>query len=147
MIISLIIAITLISCQSYTPPEKLQIANTKEFNKSYDEVWSGIVSWFGQKGTPIKNLDKNAGFISTEYDLKTNTYQYMDCGKGGVQTRALATINIVVTKKNDKVIVTVNAFFTCHLYYMGWDKGNDSRIDCVSKGILEKEVFDYIEKQ
>ncbi len=139
-------ALLMVGCAAYTPPQKHDFDKTKSFNKDYDAVWNKIIGFFASKNIPIKTVDKNSGFITTEYDLLTNPFWYMDCGEGGSKTQARATINLTATKEGDKTTVTVNTFFSCHLKYMGATTGADNRIDCVSNGRFEKELFDFIEK-
>jgi len=128
---------------NYTPPVSKNIEKKKEFNKSFDIIWEKIIKWLNENAIPIKNIDKNSGFISSEYDL-TVFSDYMDCGDGGIQTDKKGTINIVVSKNNDKIIVTIITFFSCYLQYIELDKSKNDRVECISNGNIEKEIFDYI---
>lgn len=143
--ILLLMSISLIGCvSSYTPPQTHNVENKKVFNMDFDEVWTKVVAWFGTRGTPIKNIDKNSGFISTEANLQPSSYRYMDCGSGGTMSDYRVTINILAEKANNGVSLTVNMFFSTHLRYMGWSEGADRRIDCSSTGEYEKEFFEFI---
>ncbi len=147
----------LASCASYKPPKQYKFPKKQTFNLNYDVVWSRVVDWFGSRNTPIKNIDKSSGIITTEYNLGVNEYSnYCDCGKpGGLQhfEELFGNFNVVVRNKSEnpvsdnKTEVTVNAFFKGALY--GYNVATERYVligkkDCNSKGVLEKKLFNYI---
>lgn len=141
----MILSVILAGCAAYTSPQNYNFDKTKTINKSYDDVWAKLTQYFTLKGTPLKNIDKSNGFISTEYDFQ-DIPDVMDCGDGGIQTEPKATINILVVKKDDATNVTINVFYDCHLKYFGWTSGADNRVPCTSTGKFETELLDFISK-
>jgi hypothetical protein len=145
-IIFMLCLVLLVSCATtYNPPAEKAITKTKSYQYDYDYVWDKIIEWFGKNGTPIKNLDKNSGFISTESNLSTMNSKYMDCGEGGEAFDYVATLNIIVKRDNNLVNITINSFFSC-LVYNRFGVVVNQRMPCYSTGLLEQEIFGYIEK-
>jgi hypothetical protein len=144
IMIVLLLVVGLVGCGSYTPPKENQIDNKRVYELEYDDVWGKIVEWFAQNGTPIKNIDKTSGFISTDYGLLTS-YDYMDCGEGGRQKDRRVTVNVLVSTDNQTTTVVINAFFTCHVKYTTPTLFFDERVNCVSSGVLENKIFSFIE--
>lgn len=158
-----ILAILCSGCVYYQPPQVYNYDKEKIFPKPYDEVWQKAIEWFGTKGTPVKNLDKASGFISTEYQLSTDdldskSLNYLcDCGKSGysgiigsVIENANGNFNIIVTKvdeQNTKVII--NTFYKADLYSRAAGEASETyqrKINCNSTGHLEKEFMNYLGK-
>jgi len=54
-----------------TAPVERVIEKERIINKPFDEVWQNIIELLAVYNMPIKNLDKNSGFIATEYKLIT----------------------------------------------------------------------------
>jgi len=143
--------ILLYGCSSYKPPKVYTYPKSQTYSKTYDEVWSKIIQWFGKHNTPIKNLDKNSGFISTEYSLGVNIFsKYCDCGEPGslmIFEKAIGNFNVVLIKINEnQVKVDVNTFFKGEfsVYNFLTKRYEPQIIDCNSTGVLERELFDFI---
>lgn len=130
-------------------------------NKPFDEAWQKIIELLATYNMPIKNLDKNSGFISTDYKLVTGEVsQYMICEgasstfSGKVElTNHGGNLNVLLKKINeDSVKVTVNTFYSCtankykyaSLISTTYVFESSSKVDCTSTGILEKAIFDYV---
>jgi hypothetical protein len=150
-----IICISLIGCTSYKPPQIYNIEKTKIVEKSYDVVWSKIIMWFGEHNTPIKNIEKASGFISTEYNLSAkNSIGICDCGEPASLTYfgdTSGNFNIVVERISDNSTkVTISAFFTGILYSPNFANQYappiQTKMDCNTTGQVEKEIFDFINK-
>lgn len=137
------------------------IEKDRIINKPFDAVWQNIIELLATYNMPIKNLDKNSGFISTDYKLVTgDVLQYMMCQgasstfSGKVElTNHGGNLNVLVKKINeDSTKVTVNTFYSCtankyryaNLISTTYVFESSSKVDCTSTGILEKAIFDYI---
>lgn len=156
------ITLSITGCASYKPPQVYNFDKERIYPKPFDEVWQKAIEWFGTKGTPVKNLDKASGFISTEYRLNTDdldpekSHFLCDCGNPGSAgiadqriQNANGSFNIIVKKideHNTKVII--NTFYKADLYMHEYGSGNPDHflktIDCNSTGRLEKELIDYL---
>lgn len=137
------------------------IEKERIINKSFDAIWQSTIELLATYNMPIKNLDKNSGFISTEYKIITgNVSQYMysvgasSTFSGKVElTNHGGNLNVLVKKVNeDSTKVTVNAFYSClankykyaNLLSTVYVLESSTRIDCESTGNLEKGILDYV---
>lgn len=165
--LSLIIVLFLLTLSCAAPTRVVSVPRVVEreriVNKPFDAVWQSTVEWFATHNTPIKNLDRSSGLISTEYSLSmAEANSYMDCGGSttsafGASTRLSnhsGNFNVLLKKIDDThTKVSINVFFGCSLDTYNY-KGllstemvltSSSRINCTSMGVLEKQVLDYIE--
>lgn len=159
-ILLLAVIFSFISCSGYTPPKTYTVVNEMNINKSYDIIWEKLISWFTSHNTPIKNIDKESGLLTTEYNLSvSDAKKYVDCGDVGTtlgSNRILEKLNgnfNVTVKKitDDKTQVIINVFFNATLNTYETFSGNNNLeksevVTCTGKGKLEKEIFDYISK-
>lgn len=164
-IISLFLFLIL-SCsasRNVAPPAPVVYTVEKDriINKPLDAVWQSIIELLATYNMPIKNLDKNSGFISTDYKLVTgDVSQYMICqgasstfnGKVELINHG-GNLNVLVKKiTDDSTKVTVNTFYSCtankyryqNLISTNYVFESSTKVDCNSTGILEKAIFDYI---
>jgi hypothetical protein len=157
VITTALITIILVSCTSYQPPKEYTFEQEKTYNQTYDQVWSKLLVFLSELGSPIKHLDKNSGFINTEFDVPSNMFnQLMDCG---VPADNLATnrfenpigrFNIVVTKINDnetkvRVNSTLRCIYNSYMYEnFRWQLIGSSAVNCSSKGELERSLLYYL---
>ena len=148
------------------------IEKERVISKPFDAVWQTSIEWFATHNTPIKNLDKSSGLISTEYSVSIgDAVKYMQCGSGGsvvsgkggttvsgnVQlTNYTGNFNVLIKKLSDNSTkINVNVFFGCtenkykeqlHLFMANETiLVSSTRINCTSTGALEKEILNYIE--
>lgn len=165
--ISAILLIFLITINCTTPARVVSVARVVEkeriVNKPFDAVWQSTVEWFATHNTPIKNLDKSSGLVSTEYSLSmAEAANYMDCGGSTTSAFGASTglsnhsgnFNVLLKKIDDThTKVSINVFFGCSLNTYRY-KGllstemvlvSSSRINCTSTGVLEKQVLDFLE--
>ena len=151
LLLSLLTLTFLVSCASYKPPDNYNFPKTRTYNLKYDYVWSKVIEWFGSKNTPIKNLDKASGFISTEYNLDVDKYDnYCDCGTYNAVMHLndiRGNFNVIIRKISDtQTQVTINTFFKAYFKEMNAWTGQYYVSDkkCNSIGKLEGELFTYI---
>jgi hypothetical protein len=138
------------------------IEKERILNKPFDAVWQTSIEWFATHNTPIKNLDKSSGLISTEYSVSIGeAMKYMSCARtsssGKIEfTNYTGNFNVIIKKLGDNSTkINVNVFFGCtqnkykeliHLFIPNETVLESStRINCSSTGNLEKEILDFIE--
>ena len=135
---------------SYKPPQKIVFQNYTVLNNNYEETWQKLVTWFSEHNSPIKNLDKNSGLITTERNLGVDDLTYCNCGEyAWNQHLEMITGNMNVTvKKIDSVNtkVTINIFYRCNLYTPTGNVFTPTHtpagtVDGQSTGKLETEIF------
>jgi len=164
LLIGFLLSFFIMSCS--TPKQVVQVVRVVEkertVNKSFDAIWLTTVEWFATHNTPIKNLDKASGLISTEYSLSMgDAAQYMDCPN--VSTRFLmgkvelvnhaGNFNVLLKKIDENTTkVSVNVFYGCTenqyrtagLLSSGYIFDSSTKLTCSSTGRMEKEILDYI---
>ncbi len=143
-----------IACASYQPPREYDFQTEMIYSKSFDVIWNKTVEWFAKQGTPIKNMDKESGFISTEYSLSAGKYaHYVDCGIAGksplgkqVIKNPTGNFNVLIKEQPDgKTSVNINCFFQAtSLIIIAGENPVIEKIDCASTGALEREIFEYL---
>ncbi len=150
-----LITLALFSCSTYQKPQKKEFERTKIINKSYDDVWAGLIKWFSEHNTPIKNLDKTSGLISTEFSLSlANSEECVDCGSRGFGQTIDAkegNFNVVIEKVTaSSTKITVNTFFRATLETVNTTSAYAppyrTPINCESTGVLEGQLFESIAK-
>ena len=148
-------------CASYTPPQTYSFVNTREYDKTFDEVWGKVVQWFALSGNPVKNMDKASGFIATDYNLAIDNEAVCDCGKGGIGfgqsitlKEKMGNFNLLVQKLSDsKTKLTITAkFYSIYenrqASYSAYSSATitTDKHECNSRGVLETEILDYVQK-
>jgi len=142
-------------------PAPRVVEKERTINKPFDAVWGSAIELLATYNMPIKNLDKNSGFISTEYKLITgNVSDYMICeganstftGKVEMANQG-GNLNLLLRKvSEDSTKVTVNVFYSCNankyryenLLSTNYILQSSTKIDCQSTGTLEKAILDYV---
>jgi hypothetical protein len=145
----------------YTAPVVYPIEKERTIKKPFDAVWQSAVEWFATHNTPIKNIDKASGLLSTEYDLSmAEAANQIDCG-GGDSTfngkveleKPIGNFNLLIKKLDDlSTKVSVNVFFTCtvnkyryeNLLSTDYVLVSSEKVNCVSKGTLERAILDHM---
>ena len=145
----------------YVKPEVRPIVKEGVIQKSYDTVWQSAVEWFATHNTPIKNLDKSSGLISTEYSLSLeDAALYMNCGSGESNFNGKVELvnhtgnfNVLLKKIDDhSTKVSINAFFGCTVNRYRYENvlstdyvlESSTRTTCSSTGAIEKSILDYL---
>ena len=130
-------------------------------NKPFDAVWQSAVEWFATRNTPIKNIDKASGFISTEYGLSVEeAAQYMDSGYGESNFQGKVEVvnqrgnfNVIIKKIDENSTrVSINAFFNCtvnryryeNLFSTNYVLESSAPQKCLSTGVIEKDFLDRL---
>ncbi len=139
------------------------IEKERIISKPFDAVWQTSIEWFATHNTPIKNLDKSSGLISTEYSVSIgDARRYMECGS--VRTAFImgkselsnftGNFNVLIKKLGDNSTkISVNVFYgasinqyrTNGLLSSGYTLASSTTTTCASTGLLEREILNYIE--
>ena len=153
----------IVSCSApeYIKPNTYIVEKDRVINKSFDTVWQSTVEWFATHNTPIKNIDKNSGLISTEYSLSIGeAVQYMDCGSGESNFNGKVELvnhtgnfNVLIKKIDEhSTKVNINVFFGCTVNKYRYENvistdyvlESSTRTSCTSTGKLEKAILNYL---
>ncbi|MGA2296283.1 MAG: hypothetical protein ABSG15_01905 [FCB group bacterium] len=146
----LLLLIFLAACASSKPPKTYKFENFRIYNQNFENVWASSVQWFSDKNIPVNTTEKNMGHLATDYTLNIDSVKhYLDCGESGFGESIVeytAFINVYVKKINEeKTKVSIS------IIYKGISQTQISvnlgkeKINCNSKGVLEKELLDYVE--
>ncbi|HBP40286.1 MAG: hypothetical protein ACTJG4_14000 [Vreelandella alkaliphila] len=125
------------------------------FDKEFDNVWEATVEWFASNNTPIDNVDKNSGLISSNYGLNPGS-GIINCGQPTGNVGLLqanfedvnANINVIVRDQGEQQTrATVNIFGKALVVVRnGYGQVMSSAsVDCVSTGSYEKSYQDYVD--
>lgn len=129
------------STANYHYPQNHIVENTKTVNKSFDEVWNGLVKELSSDFFVINNIDKSSKIINVSFSA-SKASNYVDCGnshrtfknmqgervyeyntadsqnfttqEGHINrsTRLDGRVNIYVSQEDGKTTVSVNAKYT-----------------------------------
>ncbi len=137
LIVSFVVA-GLTACA--TPPAAYQFANTRTYQRDFDQVWQDLVGFFAQRSIPVKNIAKDSGVIYAE-SLSFDD-RFADCGDAGmliVQGRTM-TFNVFVTRAGKDPQVQVTTRFT-EVRTFG-NRRYDTQ--CNSKGVIEEQILNAL---
>lgn len=166
LIYALLLAIVISACTTpEVPPQKFIFDKERTINKSFDDVWSGIISWFGDNNVQIKNIDKSSGIITSEKGMLAgwSESEYCDCGKPkhtvtdytAKYENITYNFNIIIKKITDtSTKVKINIFYCsdenvysespyiiAHLI-----RSVPCIVDCNSNGFIEGKIFEELQK-
>jgi hypothetical protein len=140
---------------SYQAPKIYNVEKERIYAKTFDQVWDKIVEWFALNASPVKNMDRTSGFIASDYNLSVKNYpEYSDCGsassglyEGKEIASPVGNFNILVRKVEEgKIRVVVTTAFHAKVVSYGKFGTGPSDIECTSRGVLEKQLLDFISK-
>jgi len=147
--------------QVVAAPAPVIIEKERVISKSFDATWQNVIELLATYNMPIKNLDKNSGFISTEYKLISgNPAQYASftgassnfAGKVELTNHG-GNLNVLLKRISaDTTKVTVNCFYSCNrnkYKYAGllsttYILESSQKVDAETTGNLEKAILDYL---
>lgn len=148
-----------VGCAGYltqTPPVEKQFEKSRVFDLNYDSTWSRAVDWFASHNVVIDKIQKESGLITARYQvhLWEGTMDHGAIQKHGSGTEDptyeyQASLNMLVTsEERGKTKVAVNVFgtFRATTYWGLLARNGPVILDgkCVSTGVLEQSVFDFI---
>ncbi|MCJ8274868.1 MAG: hypothetical protein MJK04_36385 [Psychrosphaera sp.] len=137
-------------------PEHVNIAKSKAFDASYEQVWSAIIAGIAESNLSISTLEKDSGIISMSKVTYDSDWAYegtrgSTLGQPDVITQRVADFNIFATKQAyEKTKVQVNSDFKmlvrtgnssqAYPYNYQWEQA-------YSNGKLEQMILDGIEQR
>jgi hypothetical protein len=152
-IIFAILTIFFSGCASYQPPKEYKFDKTRTYNQKFNDIWDKIVKYCIEYDIPLKNMDKNSGLIVSEYNLNDKLKDCLDCGQlASLQSfdNFAAIFNFVVKKRTDNITeVIITTYYKTAIVVPNlasvYAPPIRKPIDCNSTGVLEKQIFDYLE--
>lgn len=138
---------TMVGCVTFTPPKHHSFSNSQTFDASMNDVWAVTVEFIAKnKNFRIDTIERDSGVMSaTNLTSHHNPVflRYADCGKWSKHIPSRNKLNYTVFAKEKsakKTELTINAEYSMDW----WFDGNNKWTACVSKGTLEKQLFDWI---
>ncbi len=154
--ITLLAAISLAGCATtYQAPQTYNVEEERVINEPYDTVWNRAIEWFALNASPVKNTDKQSGFVASALNFTTSSYpQYCDCGSGvaglyltvAVVNR-VGNFNVLFRRidDNNTRVTVISAFHAKVVKQLCGEYATSYKdINCNSKGLLEKQILDYL---
>ena len=140
-------------CGCYTEAGDYNFAKEQKIDKPKQLVWQKTVEFFAVNNINIKTIDKTSDIIAGE---KLADSKIADCGisdneavldkeeEDDVQ-RPMMTFNVYLKAQGDKATnVGIHATVAKTQAFRPMD--GDTDVMCASKGVLEKQIFEYLEK-
>ena len=127
------LALERVKTTTFKPPE---VANQHVFAADFDKTWAAVVETLSDQKWQLENIDKSSGFISTKPFVAEGA-SIMACNaKPDEPPRT--SLNLFVKTVEAGTRVKVNATFQA--------VQKDREVTCSSNGVLEKALFDAIQK-
>lgn len=127
-----------------TPPKPTAFDNSLTINRSKDQVWESVISYFTANNIQVKTIEKDSGVIYAErQSFDTRSGVLADCGKSAIEVDVGSTVslNLFARAVSPSVTeVTVNAQFQVVRMF---DRATQT-YPCLSKGVLEAEILKAI---
>ena len=140
-------------CASFPPPQD-DIANSRTYGNSYDDVWDAVLGSLSELNIQVKSMDKESGEIVAEdgtvelrqFELGRYDSKYCFCGSPRRYTllRELVgeyTIS-VIRGTGVRVMLKIDASYRASQYsgdsFTEW-------LPCPSKGIFEPIFLEHVE--
>ena len=108
-LVALLLVFSIAACAG-KPPASRTVPNSRDFDNSYDEVWTAVIDSIAARGLPISTLEKDSGIIA----VNNITYNPTDADEGELgslevilQRRASANI-LVRELENGKTRAQMN---------------------------------------
>jgi len=137
---TLVLAIITLIAGCSTAPEALLFENSRVFEKSRDDVWQNLTSFFESSSIPVKSKDKEKGTLLAVRKLKRASI-YANCGTSDLASVENGTLTVKISVHSLgalKTRATIDVKFFAYRQYVGVAK---SRIECFSNGTLEEEIL------
>jgi hypothetical protein len=140
------------------PAKERNIDKSFYVKSSFKNTWSSVHSWMLSENIPISKIDRETGFIYAEYS-PSNLSSIIDCGEINGQTGfSSARINdnnikltVLMLQTNDDLEVSINVFGEGSIAIMqagmNYAIGGSKKIHCVSTGMLESKLKNFLLKK
>jgi len=137
-----------------TPKIDKKIENAREFKASFDRTWDATVAAVSSSGDVINSLEKDSGVISFSHEKFTSdgneASRLLLISEGKICWAVKFSANALVKRINDKstsITIHTQATATCgNRRVSHFFSQKNSSMELASSGVLEKELFDAIEK-
>ena len=149
-ILIVVFAVTVLGCATtYKPP----ILSPTEFVGNVQGSREGLLKVTKQvlamEGFQIQNSDDGSGTISTSFRQKRLNEQYCDCGTTlGLpyikDKKTVTSVALGIVVDENKIIIKANI---AGEYLKNVDAVQSIAFDCVSTGLLEKEIFEKVQSR
>ena len=133
-------------------PQTYHFEKSREYARSYDQIWAGIMEQFTSNNLQIKTIEKESGIIYAEQTYSPNAKDFetaADCGlePGNIPNgRGVIGLNIFVVEKSpDHIRVTVNTRFQMPVLVYAVIANVPEDRECNSKGVIERRFLDQLE--
>ncbi len=144
------------SMSDFKRPIKHDFERKSIINSGYDKVWSNLVSWFSESNTSLKLLEKESGYIKTEFAQIRGDSADCDCGvvpygyeRNGNGIMGEITINVQQID-NQHTSVTITITYICDIIdsFEPWVGNKMKTVDFngESTGGLERRIIQAISK-
>ena len=112
---------------------------------SFAEVWDIVVDMSGERNWAIESLERDSGIITTEW-TSSDDVSYRDCGSAGFRATdsdPMGRFSVIVGETTNGVSVRVTTSWR-----VTRNSANSiSSVECVSTGILERELHDEVRRR
>lgn len=142
------IFISACSYSLYIPPDIYIFEREKEFAMDKDLIWEKLIDFCAEYNLPIKIMDKNSGFLNTEFRMYKDAIGLFDCGyyaRRKIKVDVSGNLTFLVRTKNNKNYLIINNFFEPSNPSFYNIKIYDDAVRCLSTGLFENIIFGYIE--
>jgi len=135
-----VLAIVALLTGCSTAPLSLEFDNSRIFEKSREDVWKNLESFFEAGSIPVKTRDKENGIIVAVRNLRRASI-YADCGTSDIASVRQGVLTVRISLQSieaEKTRATIEVTFSAYRVFGAVAK---SRIKCISNGTLEEEIF------
>ena len=145
-LLSLIGVLGILGGCATAPARHYQFDNSRTYeNKTYDQVWNGLIEFLTSNNIQIKTIEKDSGVIYSETDnfskpAFSKFFPIADCGQAplfwtpGV---AFGSFNIFVSRASSQPKVTVTTSISQQIRY----ENQISQLSCNSTGNFEEAIL------
>lgn len=138
----------IVAACSPAPPPPRTVENERIYPLPRAEVWQRAVDWVSASQLTIKSIDKDSGLIYADatYSDFDAIDAFADCGSTGFyhEWGAALQLNLFVTEAAGGAKLRANAKIRQELMSR-FNPAVKSSVDCVSTGVLERQLLDAVE--
>lgn len=143
-------AVAVLGCATtYKPPVLSPTEFVGNVQGSRENLLKLTKQILAMEGYQIQNTDDASGILSTSFRQKRLNEQYCDCGTTlGLSyikdNRTITNVALGIIIDENKIIIKANI---AGEYLKSVDAVQSIAFDCVSTGLLEKEIFEKIQSR
>ena len=152
-ICSLLLFVAGCASVSVEPPQARDTERSRSYSLPFEQTWTRAVDWYADHNVTIEKIQKESGLLTAKYMLEADD-KYLDCGSirtqgfiGEPEISRSGSLNLTV-RRIDEGSSRVNVNFFGEFDLKGNDAWDGRRVDhegrCISTGLLERKILDYI---